>query len=174
MSESVTGARGAAVPVVAAVCGLYCTSCSIFIASHEDPARLKSIGERWGVPVEQMHCDGCRSDIRTPYCRQCTFVTCAAGRGHDFCGECADFPCAELKEFQAERPHRIELWQNLERIRTAGVDTWLEEMKQHYSCPSCSTVNSTYDLVCRSCGHDPSNAYVAEHRAAIVEALARL
>jgi hypothetical protein len=161
-------------PAVAAVCGLYCTACSIFIASHEDPDRLKGIAERWGVPAEELHCDGCRSDIRTPYCRECTLFACAARRGHAFCNECADYPCAELKEFQVERPHRIELYENLERIRTVGVDVWLAEMEAHYSCPSCATINSTYDLKCRSCGHEPSNDYVAAHRETILKALSKL
>ncbi len=174
MSEPTSDGREGRVPVEAAICGLYCTGCSIFIASHEDPARLKVIADRWGVPVEQIHCDGCRSTVRTPYCRECTLFACATERGHDFCGECADYPCERLREFQAERPHRIELWRNLDRIRTAGVETWLEEMREHYRCHSCSTINSTYDAVCRRCGREPANAYVAEHKQAIAEALSRL
>ncbi len=162
------------VPVVAAVCGLYCPGCTIFIASREDPERLKAIADRWGFPLEQMHCDGCRAETRTPYCRTCTLFACAAGRGHAFCNECADYPCADLKEFQAERPHRIELYENLERIRAAGVEVWLDEMKAHYSCPSCATINSAYDLACRSCGEDPSSGYVAAHSETIREALSRL
>jgi hypothetical protein len=161
-------------PAIAAVCGLYCAGCSVFIASHEDPHRLELLAGRWGVPVEEMHCDGCRAEIRTPYCRECDLFACAAKRGHAFCGECTDYPCKELDEFRAERPHRIEIYDNLERIRAAGVDTWMAEMKSRYSCPACSTVNSTYDLKCRSCGHEPSNDYVAAHRQAIVEALSRL
>jgi hypothetical protein len=161
-------------PALAAVCGLYCAGCSIFISSHEDPERLALLAARWGVPVEQMHCDGCRAEIRTPYCRECTLFACATERGHTFCVECADYPCKELDGFRADKPHRTEIYENLDCIRATGVEAWFTEMKHRYSCPTCGTLNSAYDLKCRSCGHEPANDYVAAHRDEIVEALSRL
>jgi hypothetical protein len=147
----------------AAVCGLFCPACSAFIATREDPVRAQKIADGWGVPVEEARCDGCRSDRRFVYCRTCRLVTCAAERGLDFCSQCGDYPCAELKEFQAAMPHRIELWENLDRIKEAGWETWYGEMVEHYSCEKCGTLNSAYDLTCRRCGVDPSCEYVARH-----------
>jgi hypothetical protein len=92
---------------------------------------------------------------------------CAAGRGIDFCGECDRYPCADLQQFQAEKPHRLELWANLARIKAVGYEQWLAEIRGRYTCPRCRTINSCYDLQCRSCGGDPSCAFVAEHREAI-------
>ena len=78
---------------LAAVCGLFCPSCSLFIASMEDPARLRGISERFGIPPQELECHGCRSDKRGFYCRQhCKMTECAAQRGLDFCGECDEFP----------------------------------------------------------------------------------
>ena len=162
-----------AVAATAAVCGLYCDACSIYIGSHEDPKRLALFASRMGWSVEDAYCDGCRAERRTPYCRACTMYACALGRGLDFCSECADFPCAELEDFQRERPHRIELYDCLARIGEVGVGAWMEEARQRYACPSCSTLNSAYDLKCRHCGYEPANAYVAAHRAAIVERLSQ-
>ena len=165
---------GAPAPVTAAVCGLYCDACSIFIGSHEDPERLARFASRMGWDIEDAYCDGCRSERRTPYCRACTLCTCAGERGHAFCGECEEYPCAALDEFKRERPHRIELYDSLARINEVGAEAWLEEAKQHFGCPACDTLNSAYDLKCRSCGHEPGNAYVEAHHDEIVERLGQL
>ncbi len=125
---------------------------------------------RMGWEEGDAHCDGCRAQIRTPYCRSCTLFACAERHGYSFCGECEDYPCADLKAFQRERPHRAELWKSLERIGEIGPEAWLVEAKERNTCPSCDTLNSAYDLQCRKCGHEPASAFVAANREAIVEA----
>lgn len=156
----------------AAVCGLYCGACTLFIATQEDPARLKALAVRFGVSEEAAKCYGCRSDKRFPHCETCRMFACATERGIDFCSECDEYPCGHLKEFQAERPHRIELWDDLERIRDIGCELWLQKIRDHYTCPRCRTVNSAYDLKCRNCGEEPSCAYVARHGEAVERFLA--
>jgi len=156
---------------LAAVCGLFCKACSIYIGTREDPERLKRLALSIGYKLEDTKCEGCRSDVRLPYCRDCKMQECAAAKGLDFCGSCESFPCDELKSFQAARPHRIELWEAQERIREVGPEKWYLEMIEHYSCPACGTINSAYDLKCRKCGAVPSCAYVAGHKDEIRKAL---
>jgi hypothetical protein len=156
---------------VAAVCGLYCEACSWFIATNENPERLIRLAGRFNWSEEGSRCHGCRSGTRLPYCQQCKMAACAAEQGMDFCSECAGYPCDELKTFQAALPHRIELYDNLERIRSVGYEQWLREIRAHYTCPSCRTINSAYDLQCRECGTEPSCRYVAEHRQEIEQHL---
>ena len=91
-------------------------------------------------------------------------VACASDKGIEFCGECDEYPCEELKKFQAERPHRIELWESQEQIAEDGFSAWFEEMIEHYSCPNCHTINSAYDKACRTCGAEPSCRYVQLHQ----------
>jgi hypothetical protein len=149
---------------LAAVCGLFCPACAIYLATQAGPESLKNLAQRYGRPVEDVACDGCRSDRRFFHCNEhCAFVACAAERGVDFCGQCADYPCGDLREFQAARPHRLELWANHQRIRDVGYETWYQEMLDHYRCPTCQAINSAYDRVCRSCGAAPSCAYVGQH-----------
>lgn len=157
---------------LAAVCGLFCPSCTYYIGSAADPARLKRLAERSGHAIEEIECHGCRSDTVTFYCRSCKMVQCAAEKGLDFCGQCADYPCADLREFQAARPHRLELWAAQARIQEAGYEQWFTEMVEHYACPQCHTLNSVYDLVCRNCGANPGSAYVAQHKEQILQFLA--
>lgn len=156
---------------VAAVCGLYCEGCSWFIATNENPDKLKRLGRQFNWSAEESACHGCRSGKRLPYCHKCKMAACAAERGIDFCSECADYPCDELKTFQAAFPHRIELWDNLERISSVGYKQWLKEIRENYTCPRCHTINSAYDLKCRKCSAEPSCRYVAKHRQKIEQHL---
>jgi hypothetical protein len=156
---------------LAAVCGLFCEACTLFIATMEDPDRLKGIAERFKLSEEALKCYGCRSDKRGPYCEICHMAPCASKRGIDFCVECDEFPCNELKQFQSERPHRIELWNDQERIGAVGFERWMKEARENYSCEECRTINSAYDLKCRTCGNEPSCRYVSNHKDAIIKHL---
>ncbi len=97
----------------------------------------------------------------------------AVERGINFCSECDEYPCADLKKFQSSMPHRIELWDNLARIKSYGYEEWLREIRENYICPQCQTINSTYDQTCRKCGRNPSCNYVAKHKQVIEEYLNR-
>lgn len=156
---------------MAAVCGLYCEACAWFISTTEDPERLKRLAAQRNWSEKESKCYGCRSGQRLPYCEQCKMFACAAERGIDFCSECKEYPCNDLKQFQSAMPHRIELWDNLDRIKSVGYKQWLKEIKGNYTCPQCQTLNSTYDLKCRNCGEEPSCNYVANHRQAIKQYL---
>jgi hypothetical protein len=159
---------------LAAVCGLYCPGCSLLIGTHEEPARLESMALRMGRTVDELRCNGCRSDRRCFYCTSmCQMKTCAAEKGVEFCGECADFPCPTLKTFQAERPHRIELWQSLNQIRDEGWEAWFAAMTAHYACDQCGALNSAYDMRCRKCHGDPSCAYVGLHKDEVLRHLGK-
>ncbi len=159
---------------LAAVCGLFCPACTIFIGTHEDPGRLKVMAQRTNRSAEKLMCQGCRSEKRCFYCEDiCKMSKCAAAKGVDFCGECAEFPCADLKTFQAEMPHRIELWNNQARIKEVGYEKWYAEMVENYSCKKCGTINSAYDMACRKCGSTPSCTYVSLHKDAIMRHLAK-
>lgn len=158
----------------AAVCGLFCPACSVFIGTREDPGRLTAMARRFQRPLEEMQCHGCRSEKRCFYCEtKCIMAKCAAAKGVDFCSECSDYPCNDLKAFQSEMPHRIELWQSQSRIREAGYETWYAEMIDHYSCKKCGTLNSAYDMACRECGSTPSCAYVGLHKDEIMRHMAK-
>jgi hypothetical protein len=156
---------------LAAVCGLYCEACSWFIATTEDPEKLKRLAAQLHFSEEESKCYGCRSNNRLPYCEKCKMFTCAAERNIDFCSECIEYPCDDLKQFQSAMPHRIELWANLERIKATGYKNWLKEIRRNYVCPRCQIINSTYDLKCRKCGEEPSCNYVAKHKQEIEQFL---
>ncbi|MFA5401024.1 MAG: DUF3795 domain-containing protein [Dehalococcoidia bacterium] len=158
-----------------AVCGLFCPACTLYIGTQEDPQRLQFLADRFKLPLEEVRCGGCRSELRSFYCRQmCYMYRCADEKGIEFCGSCESYPCRELKDFQCAMPHRIELWSSLDRIREAGPEVWYAEMLQHYACPACGTINSAYDFQCRKCGNEPGSAYVADHKDEIIRQLGEM
>ncbi|MDA8423771.1 MAG: DUF3795 domain-containing protein [Nitrospiraceae bacterium] len=160
---------------LAAVCGLFCPACHVFIGTHEEPAKLAVMAKRFQKSIEELQCNGCRSAKRCFYCEtMCFMAKCATVKGVEFCGACPEYPCPGLKEFQAQAPHRIELWKSQARIKEAGYETWYAEMIEHYSCPECKTLNSAYDLKCRKCSHEPSSEYVRLHKDEIEKHLARM
>lgn len=149
----------------AAVCGLYCKSCSVYIGTMDnDEQRLERIGRTMNQSIADTRCEGCRSNVLSAHCRTCTFRSCAEGKNIRFCGECSEFPCAKLAEFQKQLPHRVELYQSLALLKDADLEQWHQQMISDYSCPECGTINSAYDYRCRNCGNEPGNPYIERNR----------
>lgn len=158
----------------AAACGLFCPACTLYIGSREEPDRLLGIAERFGVAVEEARCHGCRSDVQSFYCRACEIRKCADEKGILFCAHCTEYPCGMLREFQASRPHRAEMFADGERIRSVGYNQWFKEVRGRYACPKCDAINSAYDLACRKCGREPGSPFAEKHGEAVAAALAAL
>lgn len=160
---------------LAAVCGLFCPACTLFIGTKEDRERLKMMAMRFQLPVEELECHGCRSEKRGIFCRDyCKMSKCSVEKGINFCIECPEYPCMELKAFQAQMPHRLELWKSQERIKEVGYEEWYAEMIEQYTCTECHTLNSAYDIACRKCNTTPSCNYVKLHKDEIIQSSGRL
>jgi hypothetical protein len=119
-----------------APCGLDCGDCPAYKVK-DDPALREMLTARVGW--DGTPCPGCR-----PISGDCQFVegtcetyACITKRGHDFCFECREFPCAKLNP-AADRadflPHNIKLFA-LCYIKQHGADKWKEmtaEVKRRY------------------------------------------
>ncbi len=126
--------------VNSAICGLFCKGCRAQIVSG---------------------CKGCRSPERL--CGKCQFRDCIAKKGILFCSECGEYPCGLLVKFKQERPHRIEIFDNLEQIARVGYEAWFDGQTSRYACPDCGAMNSAYNKACVNCGRSPSCLYVEKH-----------
>jgi hypothetical protein len=146
---------------LAGVCGICCSCCSLYIGSNEDSDRIRIIAERMNISVNDLKCEGCRSETISVFCKTCHFKTCSKKKEIDFCFECTEYPCKELFLFQKEKPHRIELWNQNEFLKTNGLEKWFSEISALHSCSNCRTINSAYDLQCRKCETYPSSDFVA-------------
>jgi len=84
------------------VCGIDCTACKSYSAKQQDRKPWQSLAGKTQLQVEEFSCCGCRSLKRLSHCDQCKMFDCAWDRGYEFCYECPDYPCAELKLFRIE------------------------------------------------------------------------
>jgi hypothetical protein len=142
-----------------AYCGLYCASCTVFLATKNNT--ISKLAEEWGKNVNDITCCGCKSQTVTEFCRSCALKTCAAAKGLEFCIECDDFPCRSLENFKNDKryPYHIEVYDSLKTIKEHGVEYWLDEMKKRWSCSQCGREHGWFTLECPDCGNK-LNAYV--------------
>jgi len=118
---------------LAAVCGLYCGECNVYMASHGDKELQKRIAvkvsETTGreVKPEEIQCEGCWGPLEIHWTPDCKMLNCAKERGYRFCFQCEEFPCGKLVMFKDK--HYPYVLDNLNRIREIGVDSWLSEQK---------------------------------------------
>jgi predicted amidophosphoribosyltransferase len=139
---------------VVGVCGLYCGACYHYRASYPEGRHLLEEAVRRGRDPEGFTCQGCRSDVLYihPGCARCEIRACAEGRGVQHCGLCAAFPCQRIEAFQGDgRVHHRDVLAQLERLRTQGVDAWLTEQAQRWTC-ACGAHFSWYEASCSNCG----------------------
>lgn len=145
---------------LAAACGLFCPSCTIYIATQEDPKRLAFFAKHLNLSVEETKCFGCRSNNRNSKCANCFMSRCAKEKGIDFCSYCKKFPCNELKDFQSKMPHRLEMLKDLEKIKENSWGKWFMKQYDNYECKNCKTINSGWDIKCRNCDTEPGSNYI--------------
>ena len=129
---------------IAAPCGMYCGTCRDYLLLKKDLFEEK--GRKSG-------CTGCR--IRN---KKCAFIRrdCPAFRKNDieFCFECDKFPCLNLTNLDNRYKDRyhVSFIENLQRNKEIGVEKWLLEQKELYTCPNCRGDICVHDAECYDCG----------------------
>ncbi len=130
---------------LAAPCGVYCGACRQYLLGKKD--MLEKRGYKQG-------CEGCR--IRN---KNCAFIRrdCNQLRKKEleFCYECENFPCQKLQKLDNRYSERyyVNMIKNLERIKEIGVDKWLQEQQELYTCPECGGEICVHDAECFDCGN---------------------
>lgn len=88
----------------------YCGySCHLCAARSDDPEVRRRLVDGWrrifgheSYTVENVRCDGCRSDGRIAD-KECKARPCAIGRGVESCAACEEFPCDRMRHLMASR-----------------------------------------------------------------------
>lgn len=153
--------------LTAGYCGLACKACSVYIASCIGGQTLAQRAQRAGMTPEEMNCKGCRSDKTSPYCTSCEIKKCIRSKGLTWCSECDAYPCQQLKDFQASRPHRAEILNSLDFAQSHSLEQWEEAMHKDFACERCGTFNSVYSKGCLSCGYPDANSFAQRYQAEV-------
>ncbi len=131
-------AVGALRASLVAPCGMNCAVCSRAFRS-------------------EARCRGCRGGGRKPkYCGACAIRNCVRLRAGSkrFCHECSAYPCSRLRRLDTRyrRQYGTSLLRNLESIRDAGLQAFLESEKRRWQCPGCGRLLCIHKEGCITCG----------------------
>ena len=100
-----------------AACGLDCNICNLYLAANDlqaaaalvDWFRARGwIGEHDGAEAVQAQtpfCMGCWDVTAKQWCGDCHLRACCEENTRSDCGECADFPCAQYREWTVGQAH---------------------------------------------------------------------
>ncbi|MCZ2856348.1 MAG: DUF3795 domain-containing protein [Candidatus Bathyarchaeota archaeon] len=127
-----------------AVCGLNCAKCDINQAGHGNEKLREEIVEWFRnerhekIDPEQIRCEGCRGALAFHWSSECKMMLCAKKRGLQYCFQCEDFPCSEVKEFSSDgTSHHKKTVENAQRMKEIGLEAWIIEQKRRGQCPFC-------------------------------------
>lgn len=129
-----------------APCGMNCRLCVNYQMYEKDLTKK-------GFHREP--CPGCipRGENCTHLGNSCTLL--AEGQVR-FCFQCEQYPCKRLKALDKRyrNKYHMSMIENLESIRTRGLDAFLQEQEKVWQCPSCGDVICCHNGLCMNCQLD--------------------
>ena len=106
-------------------------------------------------------CPGCNGPERDKpeFCSEiCGIIRCDKRRanGYRFCDECPDFPCGDVMEkenrYISAYPLHESPLKNIRLIREMGMEAFLEQECEQWSCRECGGPICVHTGVCSGCG----------------------
>lgn len=73
-----------------------------------------------------------------------------------FCFECADYPCKRLRALDKryQTKYHMSMIANLNTIQELGIDEFLDQQKQDWSCKECGGTICCHNGLCLGCDLD--------------------
>lgn len=102
-------------------------------------------------------CPGCREDKqgKPSVCNRCIIRKCShlAETRSGYCYECNKFPCARMKQLDSryQKNYNTSLIDNLEEIKTNGIDHFLYTESVKWTCTFCGEIKSIHRDYCIHC-----------------------
>ena len=148
----------------AASCGLYCGVCRLQRATRDgDTDTLRRLARIYArrlpelepLAGEDLLCDGCLSERRSKFCRQCAIRECVRQKGYTGCQECEQFPCVLVDEFPVPVGRQVIL-RAIPYRRAHGTAGWMRAEEERYRCPECGHGLFRGARRCAACGVEVS------------------
>lgn len=100
-------------------------------------------------------CAGClHSDqAKSEHCRKCKIKECMKDKELSYCFECPGYPCKLIKNLERSYNQRYgaSLIESSEYVRQHGLEAFMEQQKEKYTCLKCGGVISIHDRECSEC-----------------------
>jgi len=123
---------------------------------------VAACGMNCGICVAYMQdknpCPGCHGDDKQKpvHCAHCRIVECAylKGTSTGLCVDCAKFPCTRIKQLDKRyrKNYGMSMIENLETIKTFGMDIFMAEEKIRWTCIQCGGTICVHRGTCIECG----------------------
>lgn len=131
-------------------CGLYCGACPSYYRGT---------------------CLGCRSenhDQKRKSKWSCKIRECCLNDKEVlYCGECSEFPCANIsKKLLESHPkdprffYRHEIPENIKQINEISISKWIKYQKRKWRCDDCGGKITFYDYKCMNCNRKSDPKYL--------------
>jgi len=134
-----------------ASCGLYCGVCAVYIATRDDNLKFKErLTGVYNLPIEDVHCKGCKSDDVIVFCKVCAIKKCTESRDYEGCHQCDEWPCEHIEKFPLPVGKKV-ITRAIPQWREWGTEKWVEEEEKRYHCPECGYALFRGAQKCRGC-----------------------
>lgn len=127
-----------------APCGMNCALCVNYLFKKYD---LNKHG------FHRSYCPGC-----IPRGEGCKYMgkDCTMHKNTEirFCTQCENYPCQQLKhlDHRYRTQYHMSMIENLESIKSLGLDAFLKMQEESWTCPSCGGIISCHNGLCMNCG----------------------
>ena len=101
------------------------------------------------------YCAGCLTNSmgKAEHCHKCKIKDCVQSKGLNYCFECLEFPCKQIKylEKSYNKRYQASLIKNSEFVQKYGLEKFMEQQKEEYTCSKCGGIISIHDKECSEC-----------------------
>jgi hypothetical protein len=130
-----------------APCGMNCAHCQLYLNYRYRNEKPELHGLKGG-------CQGCRPrDKRCGFLKQrCELLK---NKKVQFCYECSDFPCENLQKLDKRYEKKgwdVSFSDNNRRIKEIGLEKFIKEQEEKWTCPVCKGPISVHGGQCINCG----------------------
>jgi hypothetical protein len=111
-----------------------------------------------GYQRKKNTCPGCRYGAKSDssFCRKCVIRNCETVQtsASGFCFECEKYPCTRLKNLDKRyrTKYGMSMLENLNDINAAGMNAFIKNQIQRWTCPACGGLLCVHRNVCLKCG----------------------
>ena len=99
-------------------------------------------------------CHGCLGDDagKPERCKKCEIKNCTISKGLNYCHECDDFPCKNIRNLERSynKRYKTSLLANSEFVKRNGLIPFMKSEREKWMC-TCEGVISLHDRFCTEC-----------------------
>ena len=100
-------------------------------------------------------CSGClNSGKEKPgHCRKCKIRDCIGEKPLSYCFACSEYPCSLIKNLEKSynKRYQASLMSNSRFVQAYGLERFMEQQKEKYTCRQCGGIISIHDRKCSEC-----------------------